>query len=222
MLTFNEDTHTYWWNGIRIPSVTEIMKVTGISKGFSGIDPYVLDRARRRGSAVHEITEILDRGLEPDMSMVDEDIYDDVCNMVDAWEKYKDERGIVITSIEKPVYYQDLTISDIPLYAGTIDRTLEADSPFGIHSILDIKTSTTLSQEVSVQLALYALAHETTTMESTTSIDALRVDKAKRYYDWSLNTDTDEWKRVARIASDSIYRYHNWEIHKNKRGMKRV
>jgi hypothetical protein len=263
MLTFDEDTHTYWWetvpnpwycpnckihfaeietvdtgvgirlckscdrsilkyrgHKIKIPSVTEIMKATGISKGFRGIDPYVLDRARRRGTAVHEITEILDRGLEPDMSMVDADIYDDVCNMVDAWEKYKDDHPVTIVGIEEPVSYIDKDGLGCPLYAGTVDRIMKL---LGCHYIVDIKTSYSLSEDVSIQLALYALAiQRQREPEGVFSMEAIRLDKKGKYHRWSINTVNDEWERVARIAEDMIYRYHNWEIHKNKRGMKRV
>jgi hypothetical protein len=227
MLTFDEDTHTYWWETesakVRVPGVTEIMKATGISKDFRGIDPYVLDRARRRGTAVHEITEILDRGLEPDMSMVDADIYDDVCNMVDAWEGYKKDYDVEIVHIEAPVVMLDYlcVTGDLktPLFAGTVDRATAGDEHGEI--ILDIKTSSTLSNEVSVQLMLYAWAYRHYYERDTTSIQAIRLGKDGKYYVWRQGFLSDEWQRVARIANDTIYRYHNWEIHKNKRGMRR-
>jgi hypothetical protein len=221
MLTFDEDTHTYWWETesakVRVPSVTEIMKATGISKGkppyVSWADWY---KAQRRGSSVHQITEILDRGLEPDMSMVDEDIYDDVCNMVDAWERFKIDYDVEIIEVEQSAVYLDHKqgVGAYPLFAGTVDRVYDRVCEIWgkTRFLMDIKTSSSLREEVLIQTGLYDL------MLNIGRTDAVHLKKDGKYSLW----ETTDLERQRRLAGDTIYRYHNWEVHKNKRGMKRV
>jgi hypothetical protein len=225
MLTFDEAKHQYWWNDeILIPSVTQIMKATGISKDYSSVPIMALDKARRRGSAVHQITELIDKGLEPDMSTVDKDIYDDVCNMVDAWEAYKRDYEVEFVHIEEPVVLLDyLCITGdltAPLYAGTVDRAIDLGG--GEVGIVDIKTSSDLSQDVSIQLNLYAWGYRHYFEKDTTETQAVRLGKDGKYHLWRQEFLSDEWKRIAEVSQNLIYRYHNWEVHKNKRGMKRI
>jgi hypothetical protein len=222
MLTFDGDTHTYWWETesakVRVPGVTEIMKATGISKDFRGIDPYVLDRARRRGVAVHQITEILDRGLEPDMNMVDADIYNDVCNMVDAWVEYNEQQKMPIVEREVIVYWINKDVSDVPLYAGTADVIRRSDIGFVPE---EIKTTYTLSDEVLVQLILCGMAYCQMVDGGIGGASAVRLDKQGKHHPWWANNFDEGFIRVAKLVTNTIYRYHNWEIHKNKRGMRR-
>lgn len=231
MLTFDEKEHKYWWDtGTAkrlIPSVTQIMKACGISKDYSSVPIMALDKARRRGSAVHEITELLDKGMEPDMSTIDKDIYDDVCNMVDAWEKFLSDRQPEIMEIEVPVY---LVEGEAPLYAGTADRIitynkLDADDFF---HVVDIKTTSSLTikrskpEAVDIQLYLYGWAHSQRTGKQIASLEAVRLGKDGKYYSRQIEAHQDAFKRAQKLAEPLPYRYHNWEVHKNKRGMKRI
>ena len=56
------DTSGYVVNGVRLPSVTEVLSIAGLTD-FSGVPPGVLEKARVRGTQVHEITEWIDDGL---------------------------------------------------------------------------------------------------------------------------------------------------------------
>lgn len=50
-LQFNAAGHEYSVGGVVLPSVTEILKATGIADDFSGVDAYYADRGHR----VHEV-----------------------------------------------------------------------------------------------------------------------------------------------------------------------
>ncbi len=54
-LTFKEETHEYFLDGVKIPSVSEIISPVN---DFSGISPAVLENARQYGKAVHSVIEL--------------------------------------------------------------------------------------------------------------------------------------------------------------------
>src|SRR5579862_3905581 len=60
MLTFDEPTHTYFWNGKRVPGVSEIMRRLHEPSGFDG--GYWSEDAAARGRLVHELTARIDAG----------------------------------------------------------------------------------------------------------------------------------------------------------------
>jgi hypothetical protein len=224
MLTFNEDKHEYRWDtGTAkrlIPSVTQIMKACGISKDYSSVPVLALDKARRRGSAVHQITELIDKGLEPDMTMVDTDIYDDVCRMVDAWGEYNAQQEMPIIEREVMVYWIDEKVSDIPLYAGTADCIRQMDN--GLFIPEEIKTTYQLSDDVLVQLVLCGMAYCQMVDGGIGGASAVRLDKKGKFHPWWVGLTDEGFHRVAELSMNTIKRYHNWEVHKNKRGMKRI
>lgn len=53
-LTFDARAHIYRWGSRIVPSVTGVLKGAGYYR-YDGISPRVLERARRRGKAVHEV-----------------------------------------------------------------------------------------------------------------------------------------------------------------------
>ena len=52
MLTFDEATHTYTLDGIRLPSVTEVTRFCAYD--YRSDRPWLAEAAARRGTAVHE------------------------------------------------------------------------------------------------------------------------------------------------------------------------
>lgn len=53
MLTFDSPTHIYTLDGVVVPSVTTILRRAGVVD-FDDVPPMVLERARERGSIVHQ------------------------------------------------------------------------------------------------------------------------------------------------------------------------
>lgn len=121
-LTFEPDGHIYKWAGVRVYSVTQILEDVGLSD-YSMVPANILVDAQKRGTRVHLICELYDRG-ELDLSSCDlEDT-----QYLDQWVKFKKKQGIeTFDLIEAPFY------SPQHKYAGTLDR---------LHgkTIYDIKT----------------------------------------------------------------------------------
>lgn len=62
---FERDTHAYYDGDVRVPSVTQVIKLAGLIS-YDGVKPDVLENARRRGQHVHTLTADYDRGLDID------------------------------------------------------------------------------------------------------------------------------------------------------------
>lgn len=106
MLTFDAEKHEYRWNGVVVPSVTQILKSLGLIDAT-----WYTEEARDRGSMIHLATALDDRG-ELDESSVDERI----AGYLAAWRFFLAESGFAFEEIEEPRYSMDLG------YAGTADR----------------------------------------------------------------------------------------------------
>jgi hypothetical protein len=138
MLTFDEATHTYRYDGHPIPSVTQILKPLA---DFSSVPKEILEAKRKLGQDVHLATELEDNGT------LDEATVDaKVLPYLQAWRKFKEERGFLVLEAETKV-------CSVPhQFAGTLDRIGAMDQ----HDwLLDIKTSYEIHPAVGPQTAAY-------------------------------------------------------------------
>ncbi len=68
--TFDSEGHLYRdANGLFVPSLTQVLKLQGLSD-YSGIDPEVLENAARRGTEVHELAAAYNTYGEVDPSWI--------------------------------------------------------------------------------------------------------------------------------------------------------
>ena len=77
------DTTEYVIDGVRWPSVTEVLEIAGLSdiEGLrAAVGDEVIDRAAERGKAVHYACELIDRGQEIAVS-------DSILGYVRAYER---------------------------------------------------------------------------------------------------------------------------------------
>jgi len=137
-LTFTEEGHEYRFDGVVVPSVTQIIKPL---YDFGGISAERLEYASNRGVAVHKATELWD------MKDLDESTLDPVIvPYLEAWKRFISENGVEIVGMEQmhfhPVYR----------YAGQFDRIAIFN---GGAWLLDIKATAALSPAIGVQLAGY-------------------------------------------------------------------
>lgn len=104
-LVFNEADHSYFLDGVRVPSVTGILKAEGF------IDDRFFDEwSRDRGSMVHLATHY------DDLGELDEDSLDPVIvPYVEAWRRFKRESGFIVEASETGL------ASRVHRYAGTLD-----------------------------------------------------------------------------------------------------
>lgn len=152
-----DDEHVYRvamdGNLREVPSVTTIMKDVGYypwvfadKKEEPGEIEFPSDQMTpaERGTAIHKITENIDRGIEVDP------IDPELLPYIEAYRQFKSENNITITSIEQIIFNKEFW------YAGALDRVMQINT---VPAIVDIKTGTQL-KVTGVQLAAYKFAWE--------------------------------------------------------------
>lgn len=141
LIEFAPDTHTYFVNGERKVSVTQILKRGGVVD-----DRFYTEQHRWRGSQVHLATAAEDQGQIAKF----EPMY---LGYVQAWRKFKVERKFRPALVEKVVYDQLLDT------CGTLDR-LGCFGEGQIDVLIDLKTSNSgqIPAWVALQTAAYGHA----------------------------------------------------------------
>lgn len=129
-IEFNEEKHIYTVDGKVYPSVTDICSPI-TANHYGEINSAVLEMAARRGTAVHEATELIDLGTMPD----DDPEIDGYINayldfMLDYEPKWK--------------YIEWIGFEENYGYCGTIDRAGWVGNEFWV---LDIKTTASPTKE---------------------------------------------------------------------------
>lgn len=142
MLTFDEGSHVYKWEGDVVPSVTQIINGGGGGVDYSNIPAFILNRAAEIGTEVHKSVELFHaegRALET---------YDAVAaEYLVGYAQFLQDTGFVADYTEQQLYSKRYG------YAGTIDligRIGDATC------VADIKTTSELHRETTeLQLAAY-------------------------------------------------------------------
>lgn len=143
ILEFEEDSHTYYVDGVKVESVTQILKKKFPDK-YANIPESVLKRASDRGVQIHKAIECYCRG------------FDDGSDEVSDFKFLQKHYGFVPFKTEIPI------ILDLngKTYAGRIDLILKTDDDL---TLSDIKTTSTLDKEyLGHQLNLYKVGVEQT------------------------------------------------------------
>lgn len=157
-IDFDEEKHEYSVNGVRIPSVSEILSPLSAER-YGELNPWMLKAAAAKGTAVHESCELIDYGVEPDEDP-------EIDGYLLAYQTFLLEHDVEWEMIERLVgFYRGLPFDDefgeLPLYAGTLDRFGMVD---GEPTVVDIKTYASMSTDAqlsaSCQTALYKDAIE--------------------------------------------------------------
>ena len=139
-LEYFDDTHTYLYDGLMLPSVTQILGVK-YKNDYASVPPAVLDNASKRGTAVHKAIENFNVSG-----------YDDGSEAVRNFKFLQKQYGFEVLDSELPiVIFKD----DMPIACGRLDMTMLMDGETGI---ADIKTVSTLNKEkIAYQLNLYRI-----------------------------------------------------------------
>lgn len=176
-IDFNEEKHEYSVNGVKVPSVSEILSPLNADR-YGTINPAVLRSAAEKGTAVHEMCEAIDYGID-----TDEDEMPEIQGYVDAYFQFLLDHEVEWSMVERIVACYRGVEGEPPIYAGTIDRFGIVD---GNAAVVDIKTYASMTTEAqmtaSCQTALYrdAIQARTTIRGATIYDDAIDVsDLAK-------------------------------------------
>lgn len=190
VLVKHPSRHEYLLDGEPVPSVTEVITVAGLGVDYAGIDPVVLEKARHRGTRVHEVCEQIDRGQQPAVE-------DEIAPYRDAYLRFLADSQAQCHDTEARVYHPEHR------YAGTYDwRGVLA----GKLTILDRKATATMAHaSTAAQAAGYLHAHNAicpdAICEQIGSLH-LRRDGTYRLRVYELN---DAW--AAFLAALTVYRY---------------
>lgn len=142
VLEYYNDSHTYIYNGIIVPSVTQIMKVKFGNK-YHGVSKEVLDRAAELGTQTHNAIENFCKTGEV------EDLKE-VRNFRFLQKHYKFE---VVDNEVPIVLFKD----EKPICAGRLDLVLKMNDEIGGG---DIKRTSVLDKEyLAFQLNLYRIGY---------------------------------------------------------------
>lgn len=137
MLTFDEPSHTYRWNGEPRPSVTQCLSRL---HDFSMVPKDVLQAACERGTYVHKLCEY------HDLHDLDASSIGDYYPYLDAWIDFCADRKTEWEGIEWQGYSERFG------FAGTMDRYGRVG---GIPYVIDIKTSAQPHPVWGLQTAAY-------------------------------------------------------------------
>ena len=139
-LEYFDDTHTYLYEGLMLPSVSRILE-TKFKGEYKNVPPAVLNNAAQRGTAVHKAIDNYNNSG-----------YDDGSEAVRKFKFLQKQYGFEVLDSELPlVIFKD----DMPIACGRLDMTMLIDGETGI---ADIKTVSTLNKEkIAYQLNLYRI-----------------------------------------------------------------
>lgn len=143
LLEFIETTHTYIYNGIVLPSVTQILNVR-FGRKYDGIPKDVLEKASAKGTALHKAIEAYEKhGIEGDVPELRN------------YKFLKRMYGFECIDNEVPVVLFD---DGEAVACGRLDLVINDGGRIGL---ADIKRTATLDKEyLAYQLNLYRIAYQ--------------------------------------------------------------
>ena len=140
-LVFSEDDHSYFVDGKRVPSVTEVCSLLTADKYSGG--QAIIHAAAVRGTAVHELCALYDMDALPD------EIDPAYSGYLKAWASFCRDYRPQWLWIEKPL--------GCPRLAGTVDRIGIID---GQPVVVDIKTTSSMDRVSKISLACQLAGYE--------------------------------------------------------------
>ena len=143
VLEYIDETHTYLYDGVVLPSITQVLKAKFGGK-YDGIPKATLERAAERGNEVHKAIEDFEkRGIECDLPELRN------------WKFLKKAYQFECSDNEVPVV---LFQGDDPIACGRLDLVLHESGCIGLG---DIKRTATLDKNyLAYQLNLYRIAYQ--------------------------------------------------------------
>lgn len=139
-LEYFDETHTYLYDGLMLPSVSQILGAM-FRNEYASVPPAVLNNAAQRGTAVHKAIENYNNSG-----------YDDGSEAVRNFKFLQKQYGFEVLDSELPIV---LFKDDMPIACGRLDMTMFMDGEIGI---ADIKTVSALNKEkIAYQLNLYRI-----------------------------------------------------------------
>lgn len=182
--TFQPEGHLYAEDGVTIPSVTQVLTLSGIDD-VSHVPIYHLERAAAIGTAVHEACQFLD---EDDLDL--DSVHPLVVGYVLAYQRFKQESGFQPTAIEQRGIAESCGLK----FGYCIDRRGQLD---GQEVLLDLKTASKKQASWAIQTAGYAEAIDSTGPRIAVHLAKDGGYKLVRHEDME---DFDVWRGALQVA----------------------
>ena len=144
MLEYIEEGHLYLYNGVIIPSVSEVLHKYLFKDKYKDIPESILKAKAEYGTEVHKAIEDLENLKEYKTTSIWQEL------SIEQYLDLKAREKIKVLEQEKMVCYKGI-------YAGRFDMIANVN---GDKCLIDIKTTAQLDEEyLSWQLSLYELAY---------------------------------------------------------------
>ena len=165
-LEYIDESHTYLYNGVILPSITQILK-SKFGNKYIGVDEKVLQRASEKGTEVHKAIEDYEKRSIDDLN----------CTELRNYKFLKKQFGFDCLDNEVPIV---LFFNDEPISAGRVDLILEDNGKVGI---ADIKRTSVFDKEyVAYQTNLYRLGYQQSYGTEITFLRGIHLrDKVRKY-----------------------------------------
>ena len=174
ILEYIDETHTYIFDGVILPSITQILKIKFGNK-YKDVSDEVLKKASERGTKVHQAIE--------DYEVRNIDAED--CRELYNYKFLKKQFKFNCIGNEVPIV---LFYEGKPVSAGRIDLILKEGENVGIG---DIKRTSVFDKEyVTYQTNLYRIGYQQTYGVEITFLKGLHLrDKVRKYIDLPINEE---------------------------------
>jgi hypothetical protein len=144
VLQFDRATHTYTLDGVKVPSVSQILKPL---YSFDGIPLSVLNAKAALGTRIHRACELLDNDDLDEESDAGRAALEPIAGYLAAYKNFKRDKRLVILANEQLLHHP------VHRYAGQIDRSYAFD---GSVWDVDLKSTVSMSPIVGLQTAAYS------------------------------------------------------------------
>ena len=174
LLEYIDETHTYIYDGVILPSITQILKVKFGNK-YNGVSKEVLQKASIRGTKVHQAIEDYEkRGID-----------DPECKELRNYKFLKSRFNFECLENEIPIV---LFLDGKPVSAGRIDLILKEKDNVGV---ADIKRTSVFDKEyVAYQTNLYRIGYQQCYGTEITFLKGLHLrDDVRKYISLPINEE---------------------------------
>lgn len=148
MLTFDEQSHTYFWNGRVVPNVTKIISHL---TSYDHIPADRLEVARQQGVAVHRMAELHFKGTLDLAALYSEEAQAWLIPHYEALMRFIDESGFEVWAAERRMYHPSLGYAGTPDLVGLAPRLKSIKGP----GLFDIKRSFFGGPAIGLQTVAY-------------------------------------------------------------------
>lgn len=185
-LEYFDETHTYLYDGLMLPSVSQILGAK-FRNEYASVPPAVLNNAAQRGTAVHKAIENYNNSG-----------YDDGSEAVRNFKFLQKQYGFEVLDSELPIV---IFKNDMPIACGRLDMTMFIDGQIGI---ADIKTVSTLNKEkIAYQLNLYRIGLMQSFVVDAQFLKIIHLrDGIRKVIDSPVNEDMT-WKLIDKFLEEN-------------------